>query len=101
MKLHKLKVYKYTDENSEEIEVRIEEDPKLTLKKTGEAESEIGEGIPSPPPSEDKIMGGLIREAQQSQAEASVEETEDGDVTVPETAAPKAKRSSKRKGKAK
>lgn len=87
MKAHSLVVYKFFDENGEEVVARIDEgDPKVTVKKTGEAESEIGEGVPSGEPAG---MGGLINEAMKAQDEANVEETPEGDVTVPETSAPK------------
>lgn len=97
MKQHKLAVYKFFDDNGEEVVARIDEaEPKVTVRKTGEAEPEVGEGVPSSGGSEPAGMKGLIAQATQAQQE-SVEVTDDGDVTVPDTAAPKAKKSKRSK----
>lgn len=98
MKQHKLTVYKFYDDNGEEVVARIDEaEPKVTVRKTGEAEAEIGEGISSGGGQEPAGMKGMIAEATKAQQDAGVEETTDGDVTVPETSAPKKPR--KRKAK--
>lgn len=90
----KVKVYRYHDEHGEEIEARIEDEPKAKVKKTGEAESELGSGLePS-----DSVPAGLVNEALRSQAEAGVEVDEGGDVVPPDKAAPKKKRGRKAKG---
>lgn len=96
MKQRKLAVYKFYDDNGEEVVVRIDEaEPKVTVRKTGEGVPSIGEGVPSSGGgTEPAGMKGLIAQATQAQQE-SVEVTEDGDVTVPDTAAPK---KSKKKG---
>lgn len=98
MKSHKLTVYKFYDDNGEEIVARVDEgEPKVTVRKTGEAESSVGEGVPSGEGAEPAGMGGLIAQAMAAQDDANVEETSDGDVTVPDTAAPKQKRGRKAK----
>jgi hypothetical protein len=98
MKAHKVKKYKYDDENGEELLVSLDErEPEVSVKKTGEAESEIGEGISSGEGSPPAGMSGLIAQAMAAQEDSGVEETSDGDVAVPDTAAPKAKRKGKRK----
>jgi hypothetical protein len=95
MRANKVTKYKYDDEHGEEILVSLDErDPEISVKKTGEAESDIGEGVSSPP---DGPMNGLINQALASQNEQNVEETGDGDVAVPEKAAPKAKKGRKAK----
>lgn len=89
----KMKRYKYDDEHGEEILVSLDDqDPKLSVKKTGEAEPHVGEGVPSGEGAAPAGMQGLIAEATKAQDEANVEETDDGDVAVPDKAAPKAKR---------
>jgi hypothetical protein len=100
MKAHKLTVYKFYDDNGEEVVARIDEaEPKVTVRKTGEAEPEIGQGVSSG--SEEKKpagMDGLIAQAMKAQDDAvSVEVDAEGDVTVPDKSAPK----KPKKGKAK
>ncbi|MDQ3295088.1 MAG: hypothetical protein M3619_00700 [Myxococcota bacterium] len=92
MRVHKTKKYRYHDGNGEELEVIIDDEPKVKVRKTGEAESEIGEGVDvgpglsvAPP-----VHEGLIAQAMRAQ-DGNVEEDEDGDVVVPDTAAPKGK----------
>jgi len=98
MKAHKVKRYKYDDDNGEEIMVSLDErEPEVNVKKTGEAEPEIGEGISSGDGLEPAGTKGLIAQAMKAQEDAGVDETEDGDVVVPETAAPKAKKARKKK----
>lgn len=96
MKAHKVKRYKYDDENGEEILVALDErDPEVKVQRTGEGESEIGEGVSSGEGSEPAGMSGLIAEAMKSQQDdAHVTEDGDGDVVVPEASVPK-----KRKGR--
>lgn len=96
----KVKVYRYYDEHGEEVEARIEDEPKAKVKKTGEAESAIGEGVSEPPA--DTVHPGLVRQALASQEAAGVTETDEGDVAPPEKAAPKAgKKKAGRKAKGK
>jgi hypothetical protein len=98
MKAHKVKKYKYDDENGEEMLVSLDErEPDVTVRKTGEAESEVGEGVSSGNGVSDNVHPGLIAQAMKAQADVGVEETSDGDVVPPETSAPKAKRGSKKK----
>lgn len=98
MKAHKVKKYKYDDENGEEILISLDErEPEVTVKKTGEVENEIGEGVVSGEGAAPAGMDGLIAEAMKAQNDASVEETSDGDVAVPDKAAPKKRRGRKSK----
>jgi hypothetical protein len=96
MRAHKLAVYKFYDDNGEELVARIDDgDPKVSVRRTGEAEPEIGEGISEPKSSG---MDGLIAQAMKAQDDAvGVEVTSDGDVTVPDKAAPKKARKGKKK----
>jgi len=99
MKAHKLNVYKFYDDNGEEMVARIDDgDPKVSVRRTGEAEPEIGEGISTGPDTKPAGMEGLINQAMAAQKnDAHVGEDEDGDVTVPEASVPKAKRKGKKK----
>ncbi len=91
MRAHKLSVYKFYDQQGEELVARIDDgDPKVSVRKTGEAEPEIGEGLSEAP--EPAGMQGLIAEAERAQDAANVEETTEGDVGVPDKAAPKKSR---------
>ncbi len=99
MKANKVKKYKYDDEHGEEIMVSLDDrEPDVSVKKTGEAESEVGEGVESfGGRSPAGVPQGLIDQALKAQSDAGVEETVDGDVTVPDVAAPKKRSSRKRK----
>ena len=98
MKAHKVKKYKYDDENGEELLVSLDErEPEVSVKKTGEAESEVGEGVASGEGVEPAGTRGLIAQAMAAQQDAGVEETDDGDVAVPD--APTPKKSKPRKGR--
>lgn len=89
MKAHKVKRYKYDDENGEEILVALDErEPEVKVQRTGEAESSVGEGVSTGEDTPPAGMSGLIAEAMKAQEDAGVAES-DGDVTVPEKAAPK------------
>jgi hypothetical protein len=99
MKANKVKRYKFEDDNGEELEAYIEEpDPKAGVRKTGEAEPQIGEGIESSgEPSTNGVHPGLIdmaMKAQQDEAHAEVDS--EGNVVVPETAAKKRGKSKKK-----
>lgn len=98
MKSHKVTVYKFYDGNGEEVVARVDEgEPKVTVRKTGEAESEVGHGVSTGEDTEPAGMGGLIAQAMKAQDDAGVSESSDGDVEVPDTAAPKQKRGRKAK----
>jgi hypothetical protein len=97
MRANKIKIYRYPDENGEELEVLVDDEPKVKLRKTGEADVEIGEGFPIE--ADAGPSDGLVNQALRSQAEAGVEVTADGDVVVPETSAPKGKKKAKKKAK--
>lgn len=88
MRAHKQTRYRYFDENGEELEVVLDEEPTVKLRKTGEAESEIGDGVEesaSNGQSTDAVPQGLIDQAMKAQAETNVQETPDGDVIPLET----------------
>ena len=99
MQSHKLSIAKIVDDETKEvITLRVTNDPKLVAEKDGEVESEVGDGLPVHDGASDGgIAPGLIRQAERAQADANVEESSDGDVSVPEKAAPKQSRG--RKGK--
>jgi hypothetical protein len=99
MRAHKLAAYKFYDDNGEELVARIDDgDPKVSVRRTGEAEPEIGEGISSGEDTKPAGMDGLIAQAMAAQDNAaSVEVTDDGDVVVPEKAAPKKARKGKKR----
>jgi hypothetical protein len=97
MHAHKVEKYKYTEQDTdEEVLLTVELEPKLRAKKTGEHEPEIGEGLPQhagPSTNADGVPEGLIAQAMAAQDDANgVEVTSDGDVVVPDKAAPKAKK---------
>ncbi len=100
MRANKVKKYRYHDENGEEIEALIDDEPTVKLRKTGEAESEIGEGVDegrmSNGHAEGSVPQGLIDQAMKAQADAGVAETADGDV-IPLESAKKRKKSGGRK----
>lgn len=93
MRQHDVKLHRFHDDEGEEVEAKLEEITKVHVRKTGEAESEIGEGVESadeggsatPPPNK------LAEQAERDAAEANVAES-DGDVVVPDKAAPKWKK---------
>ena len=98
MKAHKVKKYKYDDENGEEIMVSLDDrDPEVNVKRTGEAETEIGEGVSSGEGLEPAGTKGLSAQALAAQNDANVEETVDGDVVPTDKAAPKSKKGRKKK----
>lgn len=99
MQSRKVEVFKILDEETGEYRtLRCSLEPKLTASKSGEVESEVGDAIGDGPSSPD-VHPGLIKQAEKAQADANVEETSDGDVAVPETSVPKAKRGRKPKAK--
>lgn len=100
MRANKCKRYKYHDENGEEIEAFIDDEPTVKVRKTGEAESEIGDGVEASHTngqSSDSVPSGLIEQAMKAQAEAGIEETVEGDVVPRETSSPKKKRGGRKK----
>ncbi len=101
MQAHKVKAYKYTEEETgEEVLLTYTEEPKVSAKKTGEAESEIGEGIPEHAGgSSNGVHPGLIAQAERANDGSNTEITADGDVVVPEKAAPKGKPKKRSKAK--
>ncbi|MGE0547603.1 MAG: hypothetical protein AB7O24_04325 [Kofleriaceae bacterium] len=96
MRAHNKTLHRYDDENGEEIEIELDEAPKLTVHKTGEAETDVGVGVTNP--DLDARENNLINQALAAQQDAGVSETEDGEVVPIESAKPK---KSKRKGKSK
>jgi hypothetical protein len=94
MRAHKVKKYKYYDSNGEELECYIDDEPEAKVRKTGEAEPSVGDGLPEHTGESNGVHPGLIEQAMAAQ-DANVEVTEGGDVVVPDKAAPKSKRSKK------
>jgi len=98
----KVPVFKHRDpDTGEVITLGVEMKPHLTAKKSGEVESEVGDEV-RPSSGGDSTPGpheGLIKQAMDAQNETNVTETEEGDVGVPDKAAPKAKAKKKRKAK--
>jgi hypothetical protein len=66
-------------ETDEVVELELDNEPKLRTRRTGSVDSEIGDAMPD---------AGAIADAAKTQADAGVEEI-DGDVVVPDKAAPK------------
>ncbi len=97
MRLKKITLHRYDDEHGDEIEIELDESPKIKVRKTGEAEPEVGYGVESP--DRDAREQGLINQALAAQQDAGVSEDDEGNVIPIDTAKPKAK--AKKKGKAK
>jgi hypothetical protein len=99
MQEHDVKKLAIKDPDTEEI-LSFDLEAVLRIRKTGEVgDGESGEEVTPKAPSSPDVHPGLIAMAEQAkaQADANVEETGDGDITVPDTAAPKAKRGKKAK----
>lgn len=96
MQEHNIKQHHVKDTDTEEL-LAFDLEQVLRITKTGEVASEDGEGDGDSTPPTDAVHPGLISMAEKAQADVNVEETPDGDVTVPDTAAPSSKK--KRGGK--
>lgn len=99
MQEHNIKQHTVKDSDTEEL-LKFDLEQVLRISKTGEVESDDGESDDEAPSSSEGTNGihpGLIAQAEKAQADAGVEVSGDGDVVVPDTAAPKAK--GKRGGK--
>ena len=88
-------VYHYTDDNGDEVEAVAELELKVKVRKTGAAETPIGEGVDAgddqdedDEPRTSGVHPGLLAAAER---DGNVEESEDGDVVVPEKSAKKTK----------
>lgn len=97
MDSHGVELFSLKDPETEEVmTLELDNEPKLRTKKTGEVESEIGEGLPAhdgPTTNSAGIPEGLIAQAMKAQDDAAgVEVTAEGDVVVPDKAAPKNKK---------
>jgi hypothetical protein len=97
LRAHKLDSYKFWDPNAKKYRVaRIKEtDPTVEVVDTDEAIEEVGAGVATGEGETPAGMKGLIDMAKAAN-EANVEVTDEGDVSVPDTAAPKSKRSKKK-----
>lgn len=97
MQEHSIKQHTVKDSETEEL-LSFDLEQVLKISKTGEVDSDDGKGddIDTTPAPADS---NLIKLAEKAQADINVSETPDGDVTVPDTAAPSSKK--KRGGKAK
>lgn len=94
MRANNVEQYEFPDDSGEIMVVRINTKENVKIDKSGETNDDPGEGIDGP---EDVAQDGLLADARKVQQDANVEETTDGDVTVPDTAAPK--KGGKRGGK--
>ncbi len=95
MRTHGLERYEFPDENGELLVAEVlTGDPKVVVRKTGEADIEIGEGVESG--DDTSTGGGLLEDAAALQQANGVAENEDGDVVPPDVAAPKKKRGRKK-----
>jgi hypothetical protein len=99
MQAHKVRHYKYTEaDTGEEVLLTYAEEPKVSAKKTGEADSKIGEGLDehdgdvSP-----GVHAGLIAQAERASDGSNTEVDGEGDVVVPDVAAPKSKKKRSKK----
>lgn len=97
MNARKIDTYKYDDANGEEIVVKIAEpEPKVSVKKSGEADSDIGEGVSDGPTltvvKTPAGTDGLLAEALANQKSTGVAEDEQGDVVPPDVSTKKAKK---------
>lgn len=105
MRQHELKKHRYQDTDGVEWEIELDDEPRVKVRKTGDAEPEFGEeaegggvtvrrGKPAA-----EVHPGLVRGAMAAQDDANNVDVdpETGEVTVPDKAAPKAKRGSKAK----
>jgi hypothetical protein len=103
MQSNKIPSAKFTDpETKEFVDLSIDLEPKLRIKRSGEADTELGESDEAAtPPGENEVRDGLIAQAERAMAENGVVETPEGDVAVPDTAAPKKPRkgAGKKRGK--
>lgn len=102
MQARKIEVFRYKDgETGEMKSLSVDLEPKISVRKvaTDEQVDAFNRETTS-----DSVMAspgvhpGLIAQAEAAQAEANVTESGDGDVEVPDTAAPKSKGKSKKKG---
>lgn len=107
MRSLELKVHKYTDSDGVEWAIEVDDEPRVKVRKTGDADPEFGdeaddEGVTvrkGKPAAE--VHPGLARSAMAAQDDANNVEidSDSGDVTVPDKAAPKAKRTKGKRGK--
>lgn len=98
MKAAKIKAYKFYDEKSGVYRIaRIEPgEETFVVEQTDEHVPEVGAGVPTGSPPNGDVPKGLIDQAL-ADSENNVEVTSDGDVVVPDKAAPKAKRGGKKR----
>ena len=98
MQANKLTFHKIKDPDTDEyLEFELEMVPTLRVRKTDQLDSDEGEEVVASGLNGDGIHPGLIAQAEKAQADANVEVSADGDVNVPDKAAPKAKRGRKPK----
>jgi hypothetical protein len=100
MQSHKIPEARFKDPETEEfVDLSIDLEPKLRIKRSGEADTDVGDAVEPATPPGNEVRDGLIAQAERAMAENGVVETPEGDVAVPETAAPKKKRTAKKRGK--
>jgi len=85
MRAHKCTLYRYSDEEGEEHEVAASEDPKVKLRKVETEVIEESATKGSTVSDDPDVHPGLIKGALDAQAEANVEENDEGDIVVRES----------------
>lgn len=99
MKSRGIHLYKFHDNEGEEVEIELEQVWKVHMRKTGDAEPDVGDEVEASGPPANEVHDGLIAQAERAMAENGVAETPDGDVVTPDAPAPKAKKPRKGGGK--
>lgn len=93
--------YVYLDDAGEELEVVVQlGTEKAVVRRTGEAETPIGQGVEQPDAPDTAAAdfgpgGNVLAQAAAAQTAAGVSETDDGDVVPPDVAQPRSKRGRK------
>lgn len=93
--------YVYLDDAGEELEVVVQLGAeKAVVRRTGEAETPIGQGVEQPDAPDTAAAdfgpgGNVLAQAAAAQTAAGVSETDDGDVVPPDVAQPRGKRGRK------
>ncbi len=96
---------KRRDDNGDEVEASAELELKVKVRKTGAADTPIGEGVANEDDDQDEdrpsartngVHPGLLAAAER---DGNVEEDEDGDVVVPEKSAKKGKAKKSKRSK--
>jgi len=96
MRAHKVKKYLWHDQDGEEWCALIDDEPVAKVKRTGEAEPIVGEGIVVDTSATNGVHPGLIAQAEASMKSIGVEVSADGEVVAPSGDASPSKKKRKR-----